>query len=109
MNTTTNSLRASLLVEWWDERLGAEVYGAMVAVLRAAGATDFTVPHTSAWLTYAPRSEGKYHGEGELLFTFRHGLSWEDGETSAVTQALREVARVKCLCWDEDAEDDYGD
>ena len=110
MATMTNNTRASILVEWYDERFGAEVYGAMVAILRAAGATDITVPHTSSWLTYQPQAAGEeYADEGELFFTFRHGLSWEDGETAPVTQALREVARVKCLCWNEDAEDDYGD
>jgi hypothetical protein len=104
MAITTNNTRAFILVEWYDERFGAEVYGTVVAILRAAGATDITLPHESN-LVYQPKVEGdEYVCEGEMSFSFRHGLSWERGETVPVVTAIREVARLKELLWDMDHE-----
>jgi hypothetical protein len=106
--TATNKLRACITAEWHDHRLGVTAFGAMVQILKAAGATDITAP-SMGWLTFVPCEEGF---EGTLEFAFAHNLSWEEGETAPVLKALREVVRVKALDWDLDAipEDyDYND
>jgi hypothetical protein len=102
---TTNNTRASITAEWHDHRLGMTAFGAMVQILKAAGATDITAPSMD-WLTFVPCEEGF---EGELSFTFAHNLSWRLGETAPVTKALREVVRVKALNWDLDYEDEDED
>ena len=106
--TTTNKLRASITAEWYDNRLGATAYGDIVAILKAAGATDFTAP-SAGWLTCVPMEDG---AEGELSFTFSHDLSWEAGETAPVVGQLRAIVRVKSVDWDLNAIDegyDYED
>jgi hypothetical protein len=103
---TTNTTRASITAEWYDNRLGATAYGDMVAILKAAGATDITAP-SAGWLTCVPTED---KAEGELSFTFSHNLSWEAGETAIVVRQLRGTVRVKSLDWDLDAVDeDYDD
>jgi hypothetical protein len=112
METEIKGTRAFILVEWWDERFGAEVYGTVVSILRAAGATDITVPHENN-LRYQPTNDSTPFAwgvcEGEMSFSFVHGLSWERGETVPVVKAIREVARLKELLWDADSEWDWSE
>lgn len=99
MTTTNKTLRAEMLIEWFNDRAGAEVFGEVVAILRNAGATITTIP-SAGWLMYNPANDG---GEGELYFTFTHGLSWDNGETAEVINLVRKVARLKMCDWDLDA------
>jgi hypothetical protein len=97
---TTATTKAAIIAEWYDNRFGAEVFGALINILRLAGATEFTIP--TAWLDFQPNGQ-----EGEIAFRFAHTLSWENGETAPVIKALREVARIKSVDWDTDAPRDW--
>jgi hypothetical protein len=107
---TSELTRAEILIEWWDERQGAEVYAEVVRTLELLKCEDITSPQ-QGWLDYTPTVNGKHTGEGELWFHFTHRLAENEFARRMGVDFLREIARLKFLDWDCDApkEWDYED
>lgn len=107
---TAELTRAEILIEWWDERQGAEVYAEVVRTLEGFKCEGITSPQ-QGWLDYTPTIKGKHTGEGELWFHFTHRLAENEFARKMAVDFLREIARLKFLDWDCDApkEWDYED
>ena len=74
-----------ITVEWWSNLYGAEVFGAVVSVLKDYDLFHLDVPHVTN-LAWSPDDS-----EAELCFTFQSAHVFTDNDVMSIRNRLREL------------------